>query len=300
MTKECLICGEDSTFFLEQQSYSFYKCTNCDFFFVDPMPTDEELSLVYSPKANYQSHKVNKDYTKENNFKYTRIFKELDKYTLGERKVLDVGASDGEFLYYAKKEDYKVSGVEPNKTTADIANSRGLNVFCGFLSDSSFDKNSFNVLRLGDVLEHSNTPHKLLDECSSFLAVGGLLVISIPNMDSNWARSTLYLNKSFRLPWSVLTPPHHLLYFSKNNLDMLLNKKGFTIVDSWYHRPPTLKYELGSTHLFGAWKKQKNIINLWRFIIGFSSYSLFYFFDYLGTPFKSKDFGMMCVYRKDA
>ena len=296
----CPVCSNETQFFLEEQNYSFQECLNCGFFFVNPMPSDEELSKVYSPTSNYQAHKLKKDYKKEKNYKYIRIFEELKKYTTPNQKVLDVGTSDGEFLYYAKMAGFIPFGVEPNKTTAEIANKNGLHVFCGFLSDCNFEKNSFDVLRLGDVLEHSNNPKKLLYECRTFLKVGGLLIISIPNMDSLWAKSTYYLKKYARLPWSVLTPPHHLLYFSKNNLDLFLKKEGFELVTSWYHRPPTLKYELGSTHLFGKFKRELSFRNLLMLVLGFASYIILYVIDYLSTPFKKKDFGMLTIYRKNA
>ena len=268
--------------------------------FVSPVPTDSELATVYSAASGYQSNKIKKDYKKETNYKYVKIFRELEKYSKPGEKILDVGTSDGEFLYYAKNAGFQPAGVEPNKITADIANKNGLNVFHGFLAECNFEKNSFDVLRLGDVLEHSNDPHKLINECKEFLKPGGLLVISIPNMDSNWARSTYPLKKLFGLPWSLLEPPHHLLYFSKNNLDLFFENKGFKPVTAWYHRPPRLKYELGATHLFGKWKREKSLRNLINFIFGFASYSLLYTVDYLLTPFKSKDFGLLGIYRKNA
>ena len=119
-------------------------------------------------------------------------------------------------------------------------------------------------------------------------------------MDSLWAKSTYYLKKYAGLPWSVLTPPHHLLYFSKNNLDLFLKKEGFELVTSWYHRPPTLKYELGSTHLFGKFKRELSFRNLLMLVLGFASYIILYVIDYLSTPFKKKDFGMLTIYRKNA
>lgn len=300
MERECYICGVSASIFLEQQGYGIDRCPNCGLLFVDPMPTDDYLALVYSPKTGYQSNKIKRNYKKEKNKKFEKIFRELKKYTTRGQKVLDVGASDGEFLYCAKKEGYVVAGVEPNKTTADIANRNGLNVHCGFLENCGLELGSFNILRLGDVLEHSNNPHKLLKECGEFLDTDGLLVVSIPNMDSFWARSTFYLKKWFDLPWSPITPPHHLLYFSKANLDSLFNKKGFVLVSVWYDRPPTLKYELGSTHLLGAFKKDKSSRNFFRLLFGFSSYTFLYVLDYIVTPFKDKDFSMVCIYKKDA
>ncbi|MES3005137.1 MAG: class I SAM-dependent methyltransferase [Patescibacteria group bacterium] len=300
MSVKCIICDGESESFIRHDGYNFLECSGCKLLFVSPMPSDEELSIVYSPKVGYQSNKTKNDYTKTENYKYKKILEEVLRQNSPNKNVLDVGASDGEFLFYAKKAGFTVAGVEPNQTTADIGNSRGLNVYCGFLNQSSFAKNFFGILRLGDVLEHSNNPDKLIQECSEYLVSGGLLVVSIPNMDSNWARSTRFFTNFWRLPWSVLTPPHHLFYFSKNNLDMFFKKKGFTLVTAWYHRPPTLKYELGNTHLFGEWKRNKGFRNTIRFVWGFALYSALYCFDFLITPFKQKDFGMLCIYRKDA
>lgn len=299
MDIRCKICDSSTRFFLNQGGYDFNKCPNCGLFFVNPMPTNEDLTRVYSPQANYQSNKTKKDYRNQTNNKYIEIFKRLKKFKkVG--KVLDVGASDGEFLYHAKNEGLQVFGVEPNKTTADIANKNGLNVFNGFLENCNFPENSFDVLRLGDVLEHSNSPRDLISLCRSFLKNDGLLLISIPNMDSNWTRSTYILKSWFGLPWSVLEPPYHLLYFSKSNLDLFFKNNGFILLESWYNRPPTLKYELGNTHLLGRYKKDRSFTNLVLFFSGFIVYTIVYFFDFLITPFKQKDYSMVCIYKNNA
>ncbi len=300
MDTKCYVCQSRAPFFLNMHGYSFNKCNNCGLFFVHPMPTDFELSQVYSPTTKYQSNKTKKDYRKEINQKFVRIFDELKKYIETGQKVLDVGASDGEFLFYARNNGLLPYGVEPNKTTADIANRNNLNVVSGFLLDCNFPKNSFDLLRLGDVLEHSNNPEKLIDECKSFLKTGGLLVVSIPNMDSLWAKSTYYLYSMLALPWSVLEPPHHLLYFSKSNLDLFFEKKGFSLVKTWYDRPPTIKYELGNTHLYGKFRREKSLKNFLLFVFGFSLYSFLYFIDFLITPLKPKDYSMISIYRKNA
>ena len=300
MTTLCPICEAITHPFDAQQGYSFNRCDTCGLFFVDPMPTLAHLAKVYSPDVGYQSNKIKINYKNLTNDKYITIFEKLKKYTIPALRVLDVGASDGEFLYYARKDGLEPFGVEPNKTTADIANSNNLNVFCGFLEECGFSKNSFGLLRLGDVLEHSSDPNTLVRQSYEFLAPNGLLLVSIPNMDSFWAKSTYLFKKFLALPWSILEAPHHLLYFSESNLDTLMNKHGFQKTEVWYNRPPTLKYELGSTHLFGKFKREKSLRNAFMFVFGFLAYSLLYIIDYLLTPFKKKDYSMVCIYKKDA
>jgi 2-polyprenyl-3-methyl-5-hydroxy-6-metoxy-1,4-benzoquinol methylase len=300
MKVNCEICNSLSNFLLKQGGYNFFRCSHCALMFVHPLPSDEELGRVYSPKEKYQAHKIHKDYTKETNSKYTKIFKELGRIITPPSHVLDVGASDGDFLYVARQKGFTVAGIEPNITTADIANQHSLNVFNGFLENSPFEKYSFDVLRLGDVLEHSNKPNALLQECNSYLRTGGLLVISIPNMDSFWAKVTGKLYAIFGVPWSVLTPPHHLFYFRENNLDLIFKNNGFSKVAVWYHRPPTFKYEFGNTHLLGELKRQKSLKSVARFILGLFLYGLMYVIDIIITPFKHKDFGLVSIYKKNA
>lgn len=315
----CLICGNATSFFLEKDGYEYQKCPACGLVFVHPQPKAEHLHHeVYSEKAGYQKHKkkdlsiiketphIKKilDYLESDLFLYSQeqqnsscSVRDVHNVCVSPR-LLDVGCSSGEFLYAAKKRGFETYGVELNSLTANIAEANGLNVKIGTLEDAHFENDIFDAVFLGDIIEHVPNPRALLIECERILKQGGVLIISTPNLDSFWAKATFKLYAWFTIPWSVLTPPHHLFQFSESNLKKLLKEFGFNTSVLWFRRPPKLTYELGSLHVWGKFKRKKNIKNLLFLMFSFSFYTVLYALDVLITSLKKKDFGMIMVFQK--
>ncbi|MBI2047583.1 MAG: class I SAM-dependent methyltransferase [Parcubacteria group bacterium] len=301
----CIICNSKTTFFLFKEGYSYNKCPACELVFVNPLPEEEHLHKeVYSKKAGYQKNRK-KIATKENRH-IKKILTYLEKQfprEVGVKSVLvprllDVGCSNGDFLYFAKLRGFDPYGVEVNELTAEVAQSRGLDVKQGTLEEAAYPNDFFDAIFLGDVIEHVKDPAALLAESFRILKKDGTLIISTPNLDSFWARATFKSYKWFNIPWSVLTPPHHLFQFSEDNLKQFLKENGFTPVGTWFRRPPILKYELGSLHLWGKWKQEKTFKSFFFMLFSFAVYTKLYVLDTLITPFKEKDFGMITVYKK--
>lgn len=294
----CHICNNQTSFFLEKDGYKYQKCPVCGLVFVYPQPTEEHLHEdVYSEKAGYQKNrKKDLSATKKSPHMKKILDFLIQNNTRG--KLLDAGCSSGIFLYYAKQRGFETYGVELNELTARIAIANGLNVKIGTLEAAQYRDNFFDVIFLGDIIEHVPNPRDLLAECRRILKAGGILVISTPNMDSFWAKATFKLWKWFKIPWSVLTPPHHLFQFSEDNLKRFLKENEFTAVTTWFRRPPTLMYELGSLHLWGKWKREKTPKNFFFMFFSFAAYTKLYVLDLLLTPIKKKDFGIIVVSKK--
>lgn len=291
----CIISKEPTSFLLKKDGYSFYRCSGCGLIFVHPLPRQEEVKKLYSKESGYQANKeINAKVIKKT--KKDRTIIHYLKTIIPRGKLLDIGASSGNFLFLAKEAGLQAYGIEINQRTGKVAQARGLNVFVGSFENAPFPSQSFDFIFLGDVIEHTPDPRILLEKCKDLLSQNGSLVISTPNLDSLWARLTWFLYKLFGIPWSVLTPPHHLYQFSEKNLDLLLLSYGFRKEKSWFFRPPRLMYELGSLHL---WKetKEKRTLGAFSFFI-FSSflYILIYTLDLILTPIKKKDFSMVSVY----
>ena len=291
----CPICNSSTAFFLQKDGFSYQRCLSCGLVFVHPQPAEKHLhEEVYSEKAGYQKgRKKNLSDTQESPH-MKKILNFLMRNNI-HGKLLDVGCSSGVFLYYAKKRGFETYGVELNELTAHIAIANGLNIKIGTLKSAQYADNCFDVIFLGDIIEHVPSPQELISECKRILKQGGVLIISTPNLDSFWARATFPLWKWFKIPWSVLTPPHHLFQFSEDNLKKFLQDNDFTPTATWFRRPPTLKYELGSLHLWGGFKREKTVGNALFMLFAFTAYALLYFIDVLITLLKKKDFGMVAI-----
>lgn len=299
MNIRCCVCNSKSMCLLEKDGYKLYKCLKCGLIFVHPAPDQQFLSQeIYSAKNRYQSYKknINLSSLKESK-KVKRILDFLDKMKI-KGKILDVGCSSGEFLLFIKRRGFDAYGVEINKVTADVARKNGLNVLNCFLEEAKFADNYFSVIMLGDVIEHAINPGNLLKECGRILKDNGVLIISAPNLNSFWSEITFVLYKLFKIPWSSITPPYHLYYFSDKNLNLLLSKFLFTNIECWIYGSPKLKYELGMLHLLKKFKADKKFRILFFMAFSYFLYSIFYFIDFLLKPFLRRDFSMIYFYKK--
>src|ERR1700741_1031508 len=211
MGNNCTICGGTVSFLLKKEAFDLYKCSSCSLVFVDPQPTDDFLKeKVYSSEVGYQRYERKDFATIQADTKTIKLLNYLEKQHPAGKTILDVGCSSGEFLYHAQKIGLKAKGVEVNKWTVEIGRSNGLDIFNGFLAEAKFDNASFDIIFLGDIIEHVTSPRDFVAECDRLLKPGGILIISTPNLDCFWSRSTFVLYRLFKIPWSSVTPPHHL------------------------------------------------------------------------------------------
>ncbi len=297
MPPKCHICSQRSKFFMIKKGYSLYRCKNCNLIFVYPQPSKKFLEdKVYSAQANHHRNKPKKLAKTKEDKKTKKILEYLSKENLLS-KLLDIGCSNGQFLYHAQKRGIEVYGVEINKHAVSIARKNNLKVFHGKLKESHFPKNFFDFVFLGDILEHVQYPRNLLKKCKRILKNNGLIVISTPNSNNFWSKATLLLHKLLNIPWSTTTHPYHLFQFNEKNLDILLNQLNFKNQKKWFYRPLTLKYELGSTYLWKKFKNNKTLLNFFFMLFSFSLYSILYGVDIIIIPFKSKKLGLIVIYK---
>ena len=299
METRCFLCGSKNlSYFFRKNNYNFLKCKECRLVFMRPQPSLKKLILdFYSKKSGYHS-KLDKNLNaiKKYNKKFVKIINRLVGLKL-RGNLLDVGCANGEFLFLAKKKGFKTFGVEVNKDTADIAINNGLDVFNGTLEKANFKNNYFSVIYLGDVIEHVLNPAVLVKECRRILKKEGIIIISTPNMDCFWARTTELICRLFKFPWSILLPPYHLFLFSEYNFKKFICELNFKILEIKYYSC-SLRHELGGTGLLGEFKKNKSVKALFYTLLVFLNYTAIYLISILAKPFLRKNFEMIVFAKK--
>ncbi len=273
-----------------------FRCTNCGVVFVHPLPSEEFLRKLYSREGKYQRHKPSNATKQAPTARFQRFLDFIGSQA-GIKKILDVGCSSGEFLYFARQRGYNVKGVEVNEATVEVARADDLDVFHGTIFEAKFSDEAFDCVVLADVIEHARDPRALLAECTRVLAPGGLMIIETPSVDCFWSRITLACSQFFGLPWSSLDPPWHLFHGTPNAWSGLAQEFGFRLSAHWYHPNPGLKHELGTLHLLKAFRQKKTIRSFLTMLLGFACYTILFVFDRMNI-LKKKDFAMTLIFKK--
>jgi SAM-dependent methyltransferase len=297
MKPECIICRKKALYLLTKDSYDLFRCSRCGLIFVHPLPSFNALKAVYSKITGYQSGKsrqLDKVAEHPNNVK---VLGYLGRHKIKGR-LLDVGCSNGEFMFSAKKRGFQVFGVELNPLTAKIAQKNKLDVFMGTLDQAKFKKDYFDVIFLGDVIEHMSDPKGLLRECHKLLKKNGLLIVITPNLDGFWAKTTYWLFRVLRIPWSSVTPPYHLFHFSVTNLKKFLKLSEYEPTEVWYNPPPPLSYELWFNGSAKKYSETKGLKNFLEYYYVYFIYALFYLLNKQIYKILGKDNSMVIVSRK--
>lgn len=138
-------------------------------------------------------------------------------------RLLDVGCSNGAFLYTAQKMGLRGTGVEPAMAAADAARKVGLDVRSGFLQDLGLTENSYDVITLFEVVEHLREPMSLLQECHRLLRPNGMAFIKTANTIS-W---TVNLQTGDWHYFDMGKHGGHISFFNPASISLLAARTGF-------------------------------------------------------------------------
>src|SRR5262245_53603229 len=100
----------------------------------------------------------------------------------GGRRLLDFGCGAGGFLLEARAAGFDVMGLELNRAMATyVAETSGIPVFLGLLSDPRFENERFNIVASFQVFEHLVDPRATLVEIRKHLVPPGFVLVEVPN-----------------------------------------------------------------------------------------------------------------------
>ncbi len=220
VSNPCMICkGTERTHLCSKNGFDLYRCSTCGLVRVDPLPAQEEIDRYYTEAYNQYRYSFNKplaDPARRRSHNLTVLERFCVPSTL-----LDVGSAYGHFMQNAKSNGWKAQGVEPLNEARILTQSRfRLPVFASLKDAPS---NSFNAATMWHVIEHIPQPMDFLQDVRSKLRDGGILALATPNIDSLSAKAT-------GTSWGWLSPPDHLVLYSRSTLPRLLEQCGFDVL----------------------------------------------------------------------
>ncbi len=155
------------------------QCTDCSHIFTEGYYTDDICKIIYS-KTN-ESQRVGSDLEKQR-IVSSRIVEKILHYA-NEGNWLDVGFGNGSLLFTAEEYGFIPTGLDLRTDTVEAMSSLGIESYCGDITKFSPDS-KFSVISMADVLEHMPYPKNGLRAAHRLLADGGILFISMPNIES--------------------------------------------------------------------------------------------------------------------
>lgn len=150
--------------------------------------------------------------------------------------ILEIGCSDGRFLYDNRHKWQSITGVDIRDDLLKKARQRKYGVRTEFYSDDfgrnymSYKSNHFDLVVSIATIQYVYNLDLLFNEIRRVLKNKGLFIFEIPNMAVFWRRLQLlfgrFPNTSYESSdWE--SGVNH--YFTRDNLTRILTKKGFDI-----------------------------------------------------------------------
>ncbi|MDH5506893.1 MAG: class I SAM-dependent methyltransferase [Anaerolineae bacterium] len=200
------------------------RCKQCGLEYLTPRLREDVVIEGYSAGSDemFISQAAGRERT------FTKALNLIENHYAGRGKLLDVGTAGGSFLAVAKRSGWEVAGCEPNRWLAEWGKENyDIDILAGTVFDMQLQDDTFDVVTLWDVLEHTADPEAVLVECRRVLKPGGLLVVNYPDINSLVAR---LMGRRWVFLLSV-----HFYYFRVETIRKMLEKVGYRMLKKRRH-----------------------------------------------------------------
>jgi len=211
------------------------ECKDCGIIFIHPQPSDEELQSLYVRDYFEKDYRCGHEgsYFDESSlarFADDELIRSIKKYK-NTGKYLEIGCAGGALLNAVRKSGFDVTGIELSESAALFAREKfNLHVEIGDVTTVNLPAETFDVVFMGDVLEHLPNPNDSLTKINHLMKKGGLLIIRCPiQTNTLFSRLGFFVYKLIGKKARVNLPPYHLFEYRKKSIVNLLRRNGFKI-----------------------------------------------------------------------
>lgn len=244
VTRSCPLCeSDDHRVFSHKMQYNLNLttviCNRCGFVFTNPLPTQDAYDAFNthhfvdyyghtSPAVDWQAIRRQMPNNIATRLKAIQQFMDLTG-----KRVMDVGAGNGVFLYGVSQQGAEAIALEQAPEYCARLRERGFTVLDYKFEDIDPQQHGrFDVMTMFHVLEHFYDPNEPFAYIHALLKPDGLFVVEVPNILK---------------PYRSLEGYHlryvHLSNFSPATLAAFMRKHGFEVLYTddkphvpWYER----------------------------------------------------------------
>ncbi len=163
-----------------------------------------------------------------------RRIRRLIGMTRGKR-FLDVGCNCGFAVKAALNAGLEAHGIDIDAAAVETARrSFGPHFSALSIEDYAATGAKADIIHTSEVIEHVPFPDTFVEALRSILNPEGILFLTAPD-GGHWNRP-----KDFAT-WRIVTPPSHIVYYTKRGLRQLFEKHGFTDIRFRFNLKPGIR-----------------------------------------------------------
>lgn len=247
----CPLCDSTSFKLIHLYHEAFGKrfekliCKHCGLIRLYPMLTEDEIERLYSIDY-FQKHyrcEAPKPYQEavqdiQDDFK-RRVLPLIQRYSKANSclRALEIGCAGGAVLKVLSEAGFQSIGVELNPQIAEWGKSNlNVDIMIGTLEEQSFPDAFFDIVYMGDVLEHIPNPVEFLSETWRVTSDNAILIIDIP-FEMNAILPRFFYGMLSPLLFMMCRyerkspyPPYHVFVYNPKTARWLLEKTGFEVI----------------------------------------------------------------------
>ncbi|HEX2100701.1 MAG TPA: class I SAM-dependent methyltransferase [Candidatus Synoicihabitans sp.] len=158
----------------------------------------------------------------------THWLQHLLTWRLPPARVLEIGCGHGGFVALLGWAGYDAVGTEMSPWVVDFARRTfGVTSFAGPIETQPFERGSFDVIVLNDVLEHFETPFATMSHCVKLLRPDGFFVIQTPEYREHLSHGELLATSDLFLRHMENNNDEHVFLFSRRSAQEFFSRLGF-------------------------------------------------------------------------
>ncbi len=208
----------------QQDHCEIYRCSNCKFGFAIPfLGGNEKYYSILHEQMGYPKWR----------WEYSLALKEING--TNNARIVDIGAGEGNFLLDLPS-NFDRYAIESSSTTIGKLAKNGIK---GHKSIEDLE-GQFDYFCMFQVLEHISESEVVIQSISERLKTNGKLILSVPDADAMFKQEEILNHPDM--------PPNHINKWSKESLQILLNRHQLEITDFQFEKK-SLKKVIPRVHL---------------------------------------------------
>lgn len=212
---KCPLCGESGRLprapfgvRWDGRQFDYLDCRGCGSKFIAPLPSPDDLRRMYTPENYHEQHYAEVDDVPAKSLEI------LGRVLKPGGILLDFGCGNGRFLRAARRAAFRAEGAELDAAARERA---AANSGCAVrsLDDIMARELRYDLIHLGDVLEHLPDPARMMSDLERLLEPEGVFLVEGPLEENRslvaWSAALARrIKAALGRPSYAAGPPTHL------------------------------------------------------------------------------------------